>query len=405
MITEYVKGTPYFTDNEKKIGQFPYLTNDITCKCLVIGGGIDGAIALNYLAKNNIDCAMIEKNRLGFSNTSCATALLEYQLDEFAIDLKNSLNEEEVIASYRLGLFAIEKIDNFINENVNNCHYSKRPTFCYTQKKSEYKDIFQEYEFRTKNGFNAEFMSKQNNKFNFDIKAGLYCPDGGAEFNPYLFTKQMIDDSCRFGGKIYENTEAIKIEYGEEYATVYTNYGNKIRCNTIICATGYNTKLFTSKRLCDKYVSYTIVTSPIENFEWFNRALLHDNSDPYHYIRLSPDNRIIIGGEDIPFKNDTIKEEDAKKKYQLLDEYLLNLFPDLKDKYTIDYKFCGAFSSTKNNLGIIGTCEDNDKLFYMLGYGANGILYSFLGGEMLIDYLNGAKSKYQYLFSPDRTLV
>lgn len=405
MITEYVKGTPYFCDTNKKIKQYPYLDRDISCEVLIVGGGIDGAIAAYYLSLANIDVVMIDKARFGLMNTSCATALLEYQLDEHAEDLTKYLKKEEITNAYRIGQQALKDIKVFIKKNGNKCHYSARPTFLFTQNKGENDEIVNEVKFRQENGFEVELQDENNNKFPFDITSGILCADGGAEFNPYLFEKQMIEAAQKNGARFFENTEAININYSEKQNVVLTQYQNKIFCNKIVCATGYNTKLFTSKRICNKLISYTIVTSPTINCGWYERALLHDNSDPYHYIRLSPDNRIILGGEDIPFKNDTIKDDVAEKKYKELEEFLYILLPNLKGKVSIDYKFCGAFASTLDNLAIIGPGMDNNNLWYCVGYGANGIVYSVVGGQMLAKLYYGEVDKNLYLFSPDRKLV
>lgn len=40
---QFVKGVPYFCQGVNKIKQFPYLTKNIACDILVIGGGICGA--------------------------------------------------------------------------------------------------------------------------------------------------------------------------------------------------------------------------------------------------------------------------------------------------------------------------------------------------------------------------
>ena len=61
--------------------------------------------------------------------------------------------------------------------------------------------------------------------------------------------------------------------------------------------------------LCERTITYSIVTKPIKNFSWYNNTLLQDLNSPYHYLRLLPDNRIIIGGEDTKFNEKGIKEK------------------------------------------------------------------------------------------------
>lgn len=66
--------------------------------------------------------------------------------------------------------------------------------------------------------------------------------------------------------------------------------------------------------LCERFITYSIVTSPLKDFTWFNKALIHDAESPYHYLRTLPDGRIIYGGEDTIFKEKPINENVSNKK-------------------------------------------------------------------------------------------
>lgn len=68
----------------------------------------------------------------------------------------------------------------------------------------------------------------------------------------------------------------------------------------------------------------------------------------------------------------------------------------------IEYEYCGAFASTKDNLGFIGKDPNKDKLWYVLGYGANGILFAILGGLMLPKLYKGEVDEYLKYFKVDR---
>lgn len=402
MNNHLVKGTPYFTDTKHKAKQFPYLNENLVCDVLVVGGGIDGIICAYNFIKKGINTVLIDKERVGFLSSSAATALLEYQLDEHAKDLEKYLTQEQIVACYKLGLSAIEQLDDIINQIGNHCNYSKRPTLVYTHKESEVAELQQECEFRQKNGFNVEFITPQNNPFNFNLIGGIYCPDGGAEFNPYLFSKQLVEHANSLGLKVFENTECVKVTYSKNGVQATTNYNYTISCKKVVCTTGYNTKLFSKKPLCKMYTSYSIVTAPQKDFEWHKKTLLHDNSNPYHYIRLTHDSRIIMGGEDRRLFYG-IGKYFANNKYSMLKKYLVKLFPTF-DNVPIEYKFCGAFGTTKNNLGVVGNTKDNPHLYYMLGYGANGIINAIATSPMLVDLYLGHLDPMLTLFSPDRKI-
>lgn len=66
------------------------------------------------------------------------------------------------------------------------------------------------------------------------------------------------------------------------------------------------------------------------------------------------------------------------------------MFPELKNA-SFEYEFCGLFSSTTNNLSIVGTLEEDEGIFYNLGYGANGILYSIYGAQNIVKLLKNEK--------------
>ena len=79
----------------------------------------------------------------------------------------------------------------------------------------------------------------------------------------------------------------------------------------------------------------------------------------------------------------------------------LNMFKNIKD-IEVDYKYCGTFASTLDNLGFIGEDTKHNNLWYNLGYGANGILFAILGGMMLSKLYHGEKDKDMRLFKVDR---
>lgn len=400
---EYIKGEPYFCFCEQKIKQYSYLKNDLTCDILIIGGGIDGAIANFYLSKK-YDVALVDKSRLGYACTSCATALLEYQLDDFAKDLKEYLTNEQIVLAYKMAIKAMDKINAFISEYGNYCHFSIQPTLLFTESKKFVEDVKQEYEFRKSNGFDCELITPQQNPFPFKIMAGIFAQKGGASFNPYLFCKQMIENS-KNQEKIFENTHITKLEKTENGYTAITNFGERIFCKKVIIATGFNWELLNKSDLCDRFISYSIVTSPVNDFSWHKNALIHDVKSPYHYLRLLPDSRIIFGGEDIPFKEKPINAKKAKKKYDKLAQDLFKLFPNLKEKVKIEYKFAGCFGTTKNNLGLIGESPQDANLLYFISCGANGIINAIAGVDVIDDLIQHRPNKLIEIFSPKRQSI
>lgn len=402
MNVQYVQGKPLFTYINKDKKQYPYLTENIETDVCIIGGGVTGSIASYYFSKSNIKNVILEKKRIAHLSTSVTTSLLQYELDDNLSDLTEVTTLEKALKSYKLDIKGLNEIEDFINKYGNKCDYKKRDTLLYTSKKDEINSIKIEYDLRKENGLEVEYIDEDSNKYSFDIKAGIIAKNGGAELDPYKYTNQLLEVSCSMEAKVYENTEVVDLIYHEDYVEVITEYGYKVKAKKVIVATGYNTKLFTDRNFATKTTTFNVVTKPVSNFDgWEDRILIRDNYDPYNYLRTTVDNRLIIGGEDVDFIPDIFNEELANKKYDILENRLKSMFKYIKD-IEIEFKYCGTFGSTPDNLGFVGSDKKHKNLWYLLGYGANGIIFAILGAMMLIELYHGKENEDMKLFKVDR---
>lgn len=394
---KFLSGERYFYSINKKLKKYSYLNKNINCDILIIGGGINGAI-LNYHLSKKYDVVLVEKSRIGANLTSMATALLEYQLDSFKTDLESNLTTDEIVSCYKLGLNSIDKIEKIVKKLKNTCHFNKRPTLIFSNSEKDKKEMYEEYLFRKNNGFDCEFITKENNPFNFELNSGILCNNGGAEFDPYLFTKMMIQNSNN-QNRIFENTEIIEINKCTNGYICKCKYGETIFCREVILATGFDFGL-TNANICTRFISYSIVTNKLKEITIQNNTLIQDFISPYHYLRKLPDERLIFGGEDTKIK-DKIDVKKANDKYQNLLKILQNMFPNFKEKIKIEYCFCGAFGMTENNMALIG--RDNNEIINFLSCGANGIINAFKGVEIVENLLKNIPTKiYENIFSPLR---
>ncbi len=400
MDKQYVKGNSYFIRQNKTLKQYPYLAENLECEVLVIGGGVTGAITGHYLSKNNINTILIDKGRIAHESTSITTSLLQYELDDDGAKLKSTLDEGTIIRAYELGQFALDEIKSFVVDYGNKCFHKSVDSILFTAKKSEMKQIEDEYNFRKMHGFDVSYIEHLDMPFSFDFQAGLISHGGGAILDPVLFTHQLLDVANQNGMRIYENSEAVQIHYEEDCVLVETIYGYKIRCKKLIDATGYNTSLFTNRNLATKYTTFNLVTEPApEIANYMKDIIIRDNGNPYHYFRTTHDNRIVIGGEDIPFDPNFNNETLLSKSYDSLHQLLYKI---CNIKLKVEYEYCGAFATTKDNLGYIGPDPKHPNLWYCLGYGANGILFAILGGYFLSKLYLGKEDKDMKLFQIDR---
>ena len=146
MKLQNVHGDPIFTKINKYKKQYEYLTKDIDTEVIIVGGGVTGSIVGYYFSKNNIPAVILEKERIAHGSTSITTSFLQYELDSNAKELEEYTCIDNVIISYKLGLKALDELDEFIKEYVNKCKDERKDTLLYISKKYEVGEMKEEYE-------------------------------------------------------------------------------------------------------------------------------------------------------------------------------------------------------------------------------------------------------------------
>jgi glycine/D-amino acid oxidase-like deaminating enzyme len=141
---------------------------------------------------------------------------------------------------------------------------------------------------------------------------------------------------------------------------------------------------------------YAIATKPQPTKLWPTQAFVWEASDPYLYIRTTPDGRVICGGEDEEFEDEARRDALIARKAATIAGKLKALFPALDA--TPDYTWAGAFGSTGSGLPIIATVPGKPRLFAAMGYGGNGITWSRIAAEQITAAVTGREDRDTDLF-------
>ncbi len=181
-----------------------------------------------------------------------------------------------------------------------------------------------------------------------------------------------------------------------------TDKGFNISAKYIVNATGYEIKEFIKKGIVQLHSTFAFASEQIQSpFPvWKNKTLLWNTADPYLYMRLTNDNRVIVGGRDEIFSNSVRRDKMIDKKTRLLKNDFSKLFP--KIDIIPEYSWAGTFGSTKDALPYIGTYAKTPHTFYALGFGGNGITFSVIAAEIIRDMIQKKPNGNSTLFAFDR---
>lgn len=385
-----VSDKPIWTNKNPIIHKYSYLSQDEECDILIIGAGITGAILSYYLSFLGKKVILIDKNIIGYGSTSASTSILQYEVDYDILELEKKIGIANALKAFKANENAVYEIEWIVNTLKDKCDFTRRDSLYFTQDANKIHKFKEEYKLRRAIDLDIEFIDKNSarDKFSFDIEAGIYSKCGGGEIDPYKFAQELIKDSQKRGVVIYENTQALKYQNKNNKVIIYTNKNKKITAQNVVVATGYQASKIIDEKIVTLNTSYTIATKPVETFDgWYKRCIIRNDCIPYNYLRTTKDNRIIIGGEDVPMCNppNFISQE----KYNKLENKLKELFPNIQFK--VEYKFNGLFGDTKDGLPYIGTHPKFKNFYFALGYGSNGILYAIIAGKIIRDIIAEGK--------------
>ncbi len=406
-----VSGKMLWTDISKIPNKHTYLSEDISCDVLVVGAGITGAICSYFFTKAGVDTVTVDKNIVGYGSTSASTSILQYEIDMDLVGLKGIIGKDKAVECFKLCKEAVYEVEKIVDDLGNKCGFSLRDCFYYADSESDLSLLKKEYKIRKDSGFDVEFIEegRARDMFSFPIKAGIYSRKSGGEINPYMFTHELISRSQKDGLKVFENTEVTELKNESDGVEITTKNGFKIKAKKVVFATGFLAKELIDNKTAILTRTFTLVTKPVDRFDgWHNRCIIRDTKNPYTYLRTTSDDRIIIGGEDLALggKNSKMScltegASVAKKKYQILYNRLLTLFPGIKD-IEIEYRFNGIFGESSDGLPYIGEYQKYPNSYFCLGYGSNGILYGVIGAKLIRDIYFGKSSKLLELFKVNR---
>ena len=395
-------GYPYWLMNSGLPANFPKLEQSVKTDIAIIGGGISGALTAYYLVNAGLNCIVVDARTIGLGSTCASTALLQYELDIPLSELENQIGLQAAVRAYKLCSESIDTIQS-ISQKIKFTLFEKQKSLFFAAYKKDKKLNEKEFLVRKKSGFQVQLLDEKEirQQFGFSAPAAILSAQG-ASTDAYMFTHALLKSSIKKGLQVFDRTVISKIEYKKNSVELITEKGHIITANKIVNASGYEITEFLEKKIVKLNSTYALASEHIQSPipAWKDKALLWNTADPYLYMRLTKDNRIIIGGRDEDFYNPHKRDKLIKKKSALLKNDFSKLFP--ATELIPEFCWTGTFGSTKDALPYIGTYNKTPHTYYALGFGGNGITFSVIAAEILCDMITGKKNKDALLFSFNR---
>ena len=107
-----------------------------------------------------------------------------------------------------------------------------------------------------------------------------------------------------------------------------------------------------------------------------------------------------MGGADEPFATAHKQEKLISRQTRRLETAFARLFPAIP--IDVDWRWGGTFGETKDGLPYIGTVPQFPHGYFALGYGGNGITFSYIAAALLLDLFQQRPNPDLEIFRFDR---
>ena len=397
-------GLPFWLVKNGLPFDYPALRQDLDCEVVILGGGITAAICAYHLSEAGIPYTILEKRSMGLGSTCASTALLQYQIDTPLSELIKLRGEYAANRSYLLCADSITQLENIAGKTGYQ-HFKRIPSLYFSSYKKDKKLLEREYRLHSDLDLELQYLDAGQVEDLMGFKApNALLSEHSAQIDAYSFAHHLFQYCLRRKAQIFDRTDVVDIRHAHDRVTLTTANGNRVRCNKLIYATGFEVVEQISKDIVELQTTWSIASPQWDEQTtfWHRNCLIWESKEAYLYIRTTQDRRIMLGGRDEPGNNPVNRERKLKKKAAQLAADFAKMFPHLA--FEPEFSWAGTFGSTKDGLPYIGRYDPKPNGLFALGFGGNGITFSVIAARIITDLLLDKENADEKLFAFDRKL-
>lgn len=399
---DLVSGSPYWPIADGLKAAYPPLTRDAQCAMAIVGAGVTGALVAHALAEAGLDVIVLDRRDVAMGSTAASTGLLQYDIDTELSDLIELIGETDAVRAYCRSLDAIDEIEQLVRELGDDCGFTRRQSLYLASRRADVGRLEREAELRATHGLPAEFWDRKRIARPYGFRAhGAIRSSVAGQIDPYRFTHCLLHRAQARGARIVDRTAVTSVEQQDGGVLLRTDRGHTVRADRVIQALGYEVPPPLRPDLVRLHSTYAMITEPVAAFDgWDDQCLIWESARPYLYLRTTSDGRVIVGGEDEPFRNPRLRDRLLPRKTRRLAKRLGGMLPALKSEPA--FAWTGTFAVSQDGLPYIGAWDGFPNGLFALGYGGNGITFGVIAADIIQDLCLGRDNDDARIFRLNR---
>lgn len=369
---------------------------DVACDVAVLGAGISGAFIAERLTADGLDVVLLDRRAALAGSTTASTALLQYELDVPITRLARRIGRARAERLWRRSKLALDALGERLRRL--GLHAEPRDSLYLQGDELDAEGLRAEGAARRRAGFEVSFLDRGEVEDAYEIhgRAAL-LGHGGLQADPVRLAAGFLRAALARTARLYSPAEVDAIEPSRWGVTLGTRAGPTIRARHAVFATGYEMPTGVPRKGHRVTSTWVLATRPQRRMAWADRVMISEASDPYLYLRIGPQGRIICGGEDESSIDQETRETLTPEKIARLEDKLARLLPSLRPG--IDHAWSGSFGASPTGSPSIGPVPGLANCFAALGFGGNGITFSMLAAQIIGTAIAGQHDPDADLFS------
>jgi glycine/D-amino acid oxidase-like deaminating enzyme len=379
------------------------LEGSIDCDIAIIGAGITGALVADALMPTGMGVVLLDSNEPTQGSTSASTALLQYEVDTNLVDLAKMLGPEKATQAYHACARSFGILEHRFPELLAQAGYERRESVYVASNERAVAELKAEHAARRAIKLHTEWVDGDELQQRYGCRRpGAIVSALGATFDPVRFARGVLSGCVRHGLRLFARAEVTAIEDAGDRLRLRVSGDREVRAKHVVVAAGYESMKFLPRPYVEIDNTFALITEPLRDVRRAARVpLIWESARPYLYLRGTPDGRLMVGGEDVPFKNPLARDVLLPRQIGRIAKGYEDLFGEALPP--IAFRWAGSFATTRDGLPFVGRAPGADpRVQFALCVGGNGITYSVHAGHMIRAGIEGRPHDLDPVFGFER---